>query len=81
DGDRLRVDLNAREVRLMVSDAEIAERRAALEAAGGYKVPESESPWQAIFRDRVRQFSDGMVLDGADKFRDIGNSTMPRHSH
>ena len=81
DGDRLRVDLNAREVRLMVSDAEIAERRAALEAAGGYKVPESQSPWQAIFRDRVRQFSDGMVLDGADKFRDIGNSTMPRHSH
>ena len=55
--------------------------RLALEAAGGYKVPESQSPWQAIFRDRVRQFSDGMVLDGADQFRDIGNKVMPRHSH
>ena len=81
DGDRLRVDLNTREVQLQLSDAEIAERRAALEAAGGYKVPESQSPWQAIFRDRVRQFSEGMVLDGADEFRDIGNKTMPRHSH
>ena len=81
DGDRLRVDLNTRQVQLQLSEAEIAERRAALEAEGGYKVPESQSPWQAIFRDRVRQFSDGMVLDGADQFRDIGNKVMPRHSH
>ncbi|MDO6584735.1 IlvD/Edd family dehydratase [Salipiger sp. 1_MG-2023] len=81
DGDMLRVDLNTRTVQLMVDDAEIAERRAALEAAGGYQVPQSQSPWQAIFRDRVRQFADGMVLDGADEFRDIGNATMPRHSH
>ena len=81
DGDRLRVDLNTRQVQLQLSEAEIAERRAALEAEGGYKVPESQSPWQAIFRDRVRQFSDGMVLEGADQFRDIGNKVMPRHSH
>ncbi|MCA0963905.1 IlvD/Edd family dehydratase [Salipiger bermudensis] len=81
DGDRLRVDLNTRQVQLQLSEAEIAERRAALEAEGGYKVPESQSPWQAIFRDRVRQFSEGMVLDGADQFRDIGNKIMPRHSH
>ncbi|KAB2542023.1 dihydroxy-acid dehydratase [Salipiger aestuarii] len=81
DGDRLRVDLNTRKVRLLVPEAEIADRRATLEAEGGYRVPESQSPWQAIFRDRVRQFSDGMVLDGADKFRDIGNKALPRHSH
>lgn len=81
DGDRLRVDLNTRKVQLLVSDADIADRRAALDAAGGYQVPASQSPWQAIFRDRVRQFSDGMVLDGADTFRDIGNKSLPRHSH
>ncbi|SNT75455.1 IlvD/Edd family dehydratase [Paracoccus seriniphilus] len=81
DGDRLRIDLNTRQVQLLLDDKEIAARRAALDAAGGYKVPESQSPWQAIFRDRVRQFSDGMVLDGADQFRDIGNKALPRHSH
>ncbi|MDB6178314.1 dihydroxy-acid dehydratase family protein [Paracoccus sp. Z330] len=81
DRDRLRIDLNTRKVELLLDDQEIAARRASLDAAGGYQVPESQSPWQAIFRDRVRQFSDGMVLDGADKFQDIANKSMPRHSH
>lgn len=81
DRDRLRIDLNARKVQLLVADDEIEARRKALAEAGGYQVPQSQSPWQAIFRDRVRQFSDGMVMDGADQFRDIGNSVMPRHSH
>lgn len=81
DRDRLRIDLNARKVQLLVADDEIEARRKALAEAGGYQVPQSQSPWQAIFRDRVRQFSEGMVMDGADQFRDIGNSVMPRHSH
>ncbi|WP_138468774.1 IlvD/Edd family dehydratase [Poseidonocella sp. HB161398] len=81
DGDRLRVDLKARKVTLMVPDEEIARRQAALAEVGGYQTPASQSPWQEIFRARVRQFSEGMVLDGADSYRDIGNATMPRHSH
>ncbi len=81
DGDRLRVDLRARKVELLVPQAEIEARRAALEAAGGFRVPESQTPWQALFREKVRPFSEGMILEGADTFRDIAHKGMPRHSH
>ncbi|WP_116134676.1 IlvD/Edd family dehydratase [Tropicimonas sp. IMCC34043] len=81
DGDRLRVDLKAREVTLLLSEAEIAARRQALADAGGFPVPESQTPWQQIFRNTVRPFSQGMIVDGADQFRDIAHSKTPRHSH
>ncbi|MFV0332651.1 MAG: IlvD/Edd family dehydratase [Tropicimonas sp.] len=81
DGDRLRVDLRARRVDLLVPEAELAARWTALEQAGGYPSPESQTPWQEIFRDRVRPFSEGMIMDGADRFRDIAHSRTPRHSH
>ncbi|MEH6663248.1 MAG: IlvD/Edd family dehydratase, partial [Brevundimonas sp.] len=50
-GDRIRVDLKTATVTLMVSDDEIAARKAALAAAGGYAVPASQTPWQEIQRD------------------------------
>lgn len=50
DGDRLRVDLNKRTVMLLLSPDEIRERRDSLEGKGGFKVPESQTPWQEIFR-------------------------------
>ncbi|WP_208975920.1 IlvD/Edd family dehydratase [Pseudovibrio exalbescens] len=81
DGDRLRVDLKKRQVILLVSDEEIAARRSALEAAGGFHGPESQTPWQQLFRQHVRPFSEGMILEDADKYQDIGNSKTPRHSH
>ncbi|SFO76127.1 dihydroxy-acid dehydratase [Cohaesibacter marisflavi] len=81
DGDFVRVDLNKRAVMLKVSDEEIAKRRADLLASGGPNVPESQTPWQELFRKHVRPFSEGMVLEGADKYRDIGNTKVPRHSH
>ena len=81
DGDLLRIDLKARTVMLQVSDEEIASRRAALEANGGYAIPESQTPWQALFREKVRPFSEGMTLEGADAYKDIGNRFSPRHSH
>nr|WP_319389974.1 IlvD/Edd family dehydratase [uncultured Cohaesibacter sp.] len=81
DGDRLRVDLNKRTVMLQVSDEEIDKRREALLASGGPVVPESQTPWQALFRQHVRPFSEGMIMEGADSFRNIGNTKIPRHSH
>ncbi|WP_321449928.1 IlvD/Edd family dehydratase [uncultured Cohaesibacter sp.] len=81
DGDFLRVDLTKRTVMLQVSDEEIAKRRADLLANGGPNVPESQTPWQEMFRKHVRPFSEGMVLEGADSYRDIGNTKVPRHSH
>ena len=37
-GDRVRIDLRAARVDMLIADEELAERRAALEAAGGYRL-------------------------------------------
>ncbi|MEO0937163.1 MAG: IlvD/Edd family dehydratase [Pseudomonadota bacterium] len=80
-GDRLRVDLGAGTMQMLVSEDELAARAAALEAAGGYAVPDSQSPWQVIFRDLAGRFDEGMVLRGADAFRDIAARFTPRDNH
>ncbi|MEM8578864.1 MAG: IlvD/Edd family dehydratase, partial [Pseudomonadota bacterium] len=80
-GDRMRIDLRAGRVEMLVPEAEIAQRAAALEAASGYPVPASQSPWQVIFRDLAGRFDEGMVLHGADAFRDIAGQHLPRDNH
>ena len=82
NGDRVRIDLNKGTCDVLLSDAEIATRRAALEKAGGYKVPESQTPWQEIFRANVGQLAEGMVLKGATKFQRIAKlKGIPRDNH
>ena len=78
-GDMVRIDLNACTANMLVDDAELDARRAAL----GERpfTPDSQSPWQEIFREKVRPFNEGMTLDGADKYRNIGNTTLPRDNH
>ncbi|MCU9840180.1 dihydroxy-acid dehydratase family protein [Ruegeria sp. WL0004] len=78
-GDMLRIDLNACTANMLVSDEELVARRAAL--PDHPFTPPSQSPWQEIFRERVRPFSEGMTLRGADAYRDIGNSALPRDNH
>lgn len=78
-GDMLRIDLNACTANMLVSDEELSARRAAL--PDHPFTPPSQSPWQEIFRERVRPFSEGMTLRGADAYRDIGNSALPRDNH
>ncbi len=56
DGDPIRIDLKQRRVDVLLDETELAARRAALDAAGGYAQPESQSPWQEIFREKVRPF-------------------------
>ncbi|MCG6857594.1 MAG: dihydroxy-acid dehydratase family protein [Salaquimonas sp.] len=80
-GDPVRVDLNTCEVNALVDKAEWEARHTALEAAGGYKVPESQSPWQKMFRENVGQFDKGMVMRSAPEFRDIANKFIPRNNH
>ena len=63
DGDPIRIDLKQRRVDVLLDETELAARRAALDAAGGYAQPESQSPWQEIFREKVRPFSEGMVFE------------------
>ena len=44
--------------------------------------PESQSPWQEIFREKVEQFSEGMVLRGAPAYQDIARTKgVPRDNH
>ncbi|WP_448662602.1 IlvD/Edd family dehydratase [Sphingomonas sp. CJ20] len=78
-GDRIRIDLANRRADMLVDDAELARRRAAL--AVDY-VPESQTPWQEIHRDLVGQFEGGAVLESAVKYQRIAQTRgLPRDSH
>lgn len=81
-GDRVRIDLKKRTANVLVSDEELATRRAALEAAGGYKYPVSQTPWQEIQRGIVDELSEGMVLKPAVKYQKIhATFGVPRDNH
>ena len=80
-GDRVRIDLNKGTVNILVSKTEFTLRRAVLERAGGYQVPQSQTPWQEMHRATVEQLSEGMVLKEAVKYQRIAQKTIPRNSH
>jgi len=81
-GDRLRIDLNKGEVVLLVPEEEIARRRAALEAQGGYPFPASQTPWQEIQRALVGQMDTGAILEGSEKYQRIAQTKgLPRDNH
>jgi xylonate dehydratase len=81
-GDRVRIDLKKGEANILLSPAELAERRAALEKAGGYKAPVSQTPWQEIQRGMVEQFDEGMVLKPAVKYQRVAQTGgVPRDNH
>jgi dihydroxy-acid dehydratase len=77
--DRVRIDLNTCTADMLVPGEELARRRAALPRQPF--TPESQSPWQEIFREKVRPFSEGMTLRGAEEYRDIAHRFMPRDNH
>ncbi|WP_300011948.1 IlvD/Edd family dehydratase [uncultured Roseobacter sp.] len=81
NGDRVRIDLNKCTADMLVPLDELAERARAFEAAGGYDAPESQSPWQQYFREKVGRFDQGMILEDADKYQDISRRFMPRDNH
>jgi dihydroxy-acid dehydratase len=81
-GDVVRLDLRRGSADILVSDDELAERRAALDAAGGYKVPASQTPWQEIQRGIVDQLDEGMVLKPAVKYQRVAQTMgIPRDNH
>jgi dihydroxy-acid dehydratase len=75
-GDMIRIDLNARRVDVLISDEEIAARRAKMEI----KLPPNQTPWQELFRAHVGQLSSGAVLEFAVKYQNVG-ADIPRHNH
>ncbi|AGH49023.1 dihydroxy-acid dehydratase [Sphingomonas sp. MM-1] len=81
-GDRVRLDLRRGRVDVLISDAELADRRKALEAAGGYAYPASQTPWQEIQRKIVGQMDTGAILEGAEKYQRIAQTRgLPRDNH
>ena len=81
-GDRVRIDLNKGTADILISDEELKQRRADLEAAGGFQVAESQTPWQEMQRGMVGQFDRGMVLEPAVKYQDVAHTRgLPRDNH
>jgi len=81
-GDRVRLDLDAGRLDLLVDEAELARRRAALEAAGGYQYPGHQTPWQEIQRGLVGELETGAVLEPAVKYQRIAQTMgVPRDNH
>lgn len=76
--DRIRVDLNARRVDVLVPDDELARRRESAE----FQVPPSQTPWQELYRQFVGQLSTGGCLEPATLYlKVIAERGEPRHSH
>jgi dihydroxy-acid dehydratase len=81
-GDRVRIDLKKRRADMLVDGRELARRRAALEAQGGYPYPPSQTPWQEIQRGIVDELAQGMVLKPAVKYQKIhATFGVPRDNH
>jgi dihydroxy-acid dehydratase len=75
-GDIIRIDLNAGHCDALVDDEEIARRKDEAPPS----VPESNTPWEELYREKTGQLADGGVLDFAVKYRGTSRRT-PRHNH
>jgi dihydroxy-acid dehydratase len=81
-GDRIRVDLRNGTANILATESELAERRQALAAAGGFKYPPSQTPWQEIQRGMAEQLGDGMALKPALKYQRVAEKFgIPRDNH
>jgi dihydroxy-acid dehydratase len=75
-GDVIRIDLNAGSCDALVDPAEI-ERRGGEPAP---PVPDSQTPWEELYREKTGQLSTGAVLEFAVKYRQ-SSERVPRHNH
>ncbi|MBB3147801.1 dihydroxy-acid dehydratase [Phyllobacterium trifolii] len=81
-GDHLRIDLNKGTANILIDDEELQKRKDDLIAAGGYKYPASQTPWQEIQRSMVGQLDEGMVLKPAVKYQRVAQTKgLPRDNH
>lgn len=81
EGDRVRIDLKRGTADVLIPEAELAERKAAL-ARDGYAYPASQTPWQEIQRKLVGQMDSGAILEGAEAYQRIAQTRgLPRDNH
>jgi dihydroxy-acid dehydratase len=76
-GDTIRVDLNAGRCDVLLSDLQLAERKAQSPLP---PVPPSQTPWQELYRATVGQLQSGACLELAVAYRGVGQE-LPRHNH
>ena len=75
-GDLIRIDLKTGRCDALVEDDEIARRR----GDAPPPIPESNTPWEELYREKTGQMQDGAVLEFAVKYRRTSDRT-PRHNH
>ena len=75
-GDIIRIDLNKFTADMLVDEEEIERRK----AQGVPEYPDSQTPWQEIYRNGVSQIDKGAVLEDAVKFQDV-KKDLPRNNH
>lgn len=80
-GDRVRIDLRKGTADMLVPKDELDRRRVALDEAGGFAVPKSQTPWQEIYRSLTDQMAEGQVLRGSDRYQRVAQTSIPRDSH
>ena len=82
NGDRVRIDLNKGSANILISDEDLDKRRMELDAAGGFPIPPSQTPWQEIQRGLTDQLGSGMVLKPAVKYQKVAQTYgVPRDNH
>ena len=73
---------NRREVNVLIGAEELKARHAALAAAGGYRSPANQTPWQEIHRATVGQLGGGGVIERAVEYQRLAQTVgVPRHNH
>ncbi len=75
-GDVIRIDINRGTCDAIVDLAEIERRK----AEPPPPIPESNTPWEELFREKTGQLAQGGVLEFAVKYRGTSAKT-PRHNH
>ena len=75
-GDMIKIDLNNYTADMLIDEEEIEKRK--LDGVPPY--PESQTPWQEIYRKNVGQIDKGAVLEDSVKFQDI-KKDLPRNNH
>ncbi|WP_343729816.1 IlvD/Edd family dehydratase [Duganella sp.] len=75
-GDTVRVDLNEGSCNMLISDEELAKRK----AEGIPPVPQSQTPWQELYRSTVGQMETGACMELALKYQGVGDK-LARHNH
>ncbi|MEO7495718.1 MAG: IlvD/Edd family dehydratase [Massilia sp.] len=75
-GDQIRVDLLGGRCDMLVSEEELAKRK----AEPMPPIPPSQTPWQEIYRSTVGQLETGACMELAVPYRGVAD-TLPRHNH